>query len=307
MKKIIIDQENSGQRIDRFLKEEFFCNEEITRGEIIRLIKDEKILVNAKSVKPSYILKEDDQIEIEEIKKAKELKMNQNIKFQIVFENKDIIIIEKPTGLKVHPDNFEETDTLANGLLARFPELKSVGENSLRPGIVHRLDKDTSGLMVVARNQKSFKILKEKFGNREVEKKYLALVWGRLEEKKGTIDKSIARATNYKKQVIAEGKTKTKIRRAVTQYEVVKSFKDFDLVEATPKTGRMHQIRVHFFSLGHPLVGDRKYSLKKFPNSEKFSHHLLHAKSLAFNLFEKDYSFESEIPQGFKDVIELSK
>ncbi len=302
MKKITISPKNSGQRIDKFLTQEFFCNEK-SRGEIIRLIKEGKVIVGRKKIKPSYVLKEGDEVEVKETKKNSKIKPNEKIFFEVIFKNDDFIIIDKPAGLAVHPVDFESEDTLVNGLVAKFPEIENVGDDPLRPGIVHRLDRETSGVMIVARNQESFELLKKSFKNREVQKKYLALVWGNLEKKKDTIKKPIARSSDYKKQVIAGKKTKTKVREAVTEYEVKNRFPNFDLVEARPKTGRMHQIRVHFFSIGHPVVGDKKYKLKKISDSSSPKRQLLHAKEIRFFLRGKEYSFQSELPSDFEKYL----
>ena len=177
-------------------------------------------------------------------------------------------------------------------------------ESSLRPGIVHRLDKDTSGVMVVARNQKAFRELKNLFKNRKVSKKYLALVYGKPEKQQGIIEKPIARAANYKKQVVAGRKTRTKIREAITEYKVIKKYSARALVEVFPQTGRMHQIRLHLASLGNPVVGDQIYGkkIKKY-----FSNHpprqLLHAQKIKFELFGNKYSFQAKIPFDFQEYL----
>lgn len=315
MRKIIINETDSGWRIDKFLssfakamadkKEEVFFNEDITRGEIIRRINDGKILVSGKKIKPNYILKEGDKIEISPIKIEKDLVCNKEKRFKILYQDKNLIVVDKPAGIQVHPDQRKRNDTLVNGLLFEFPEIRTVGDDpSMRPGIVHRLDKDTSGIMVVARNQDAFDELKSRFKNREIEKKYWAIVYGILNEKKGIIEKPLARSSNYKKQVVASRKTKTKIRPAVTEYRVLEEFGNYSLVEASPKTGRTHQIRVHLASIGHPVVGDEKYILKRIKKAPGAKRQLLHAKSLAFDIFGKKYAFSSELPQDFNDFLE---
>ena len=297
--KIIITKQDSGQRIDKFLKKEIFLN--LTRGEIIRKIKNNEILMNNKKVKPSYILKENDVLDIKcETHNAK-LVSNSEINLQIIFQDENIVVVNKPAGLKVHPVNFQESDTLVNGLVYKFPEIENVGEDKLRPGIVHRLDKDTSGVMVIARNQKTFEKLKKKFQEREVEKKYLAIVCGHLENKEGKIEAPIARAMSFKKQKVAQGKTRGKIRPAVTFYKVLKNLGEFDLVEAQPKTGRMHQIRVHLAYLGYPVAGDEKYARKEYKNLPKAKRQMLHAKELKFNLERKDYAFSAKPPADFAE------
>lgn len=229
------------------------------------------------------------------------------INFEIIFQDNNIIVINKPAGLKVHPNSFAETNTLVNGLLSKFPEIKNVSDSSIgsefRPGIVHRLDQDTSGTMVVARNQKSFESLKKLFQTKKIVKKYLALVIGKLKNKQDVIEKSIAKSSSYKKQVIAGKKTRTKILEAITQYNVKQEFSNFSLVEAWPKTGRTHQIRIHFFSLGNPVAGDKKYRLKKNIGLILPPRQLLHAQTLDFELFGRKYSLEAKLPQDFSQFL----
>lgn len=301
MIKIIINKENSSGRIDKFLAKEFFS---YTRGEIIRNIKSGNVLVNDKKIKPSYALKEKDELKINISLRTKVLKPNSKVEFEIIYEDKNIIVINKPAGLQVHPSHAEKMNTLVNGLVSKFPETKNVGDDpSLRPGIVHRLDKDTSGVMVIARNQKTFNELKKLFQDREVKKEYLGVVFGKLKNKKGTIEKPIARSVDYRKQIISNAKTKTKIRPAVTEYEVLKEYDNYSLLKVVPKTGRMHQIRIHLSALGHPVVGDHKYEHKNNSPPPQVRRQFLHAHSLKFSLSKKKYSFTSEIPKDFLDFL----
>lgn len=302
MKKIIITKNNSGERTDRFLVREFFS---YTRGEIIRNIKSRNVLVNGKEIKPSHTLKEGDVIEINIPEKTAGIIAKKNVKFKIIFKNVNFVVIDKPAGVQVHPSEKNETDTLVSGLLYKFPEIGTVGdEPQNRPGIVHRLDKDTSGVMLVARNQKTFQKLKEKFANHEIQKTYWALTHGKLENKKGIIDKPLARARNYKKQTIANEKTKTTIREALTEYEVLKEMEKYSLVELKPKTGRTHQIRIHLSSLGHPIVGDEKYKLRNIKTKKSVARHLLHAKKIKFDLDGQNFEFEVGLPEDFLRFLE---
>lgn len=283
---------------------EVFFKADKTRGEIIRAIKAGEILVNGKNIKPSYILKENDAIEINISEKLKVLSPDKNIKLEIIFQNENFIAINKPAGLQVHPSIKHETNTLVNGLLAKFPEIATVGdEPENRPGIVHRLDKDTSGIMLIAKNQKTFLALKNKFKNREIAKTYWTIVYGKLENKQGIIDAPLARSLNYKKQTVAQAKTKTKIRPAVTEYKVLKEIGKYSLVEVLPKTGRMHQIRVHLTFLGHPIIGDKKYFLKNINLNSAIERHLLHAKKITFEFEGKKYAFESKLPSDFQTFL----
>lgn len=311
---IIIKSNNAGQRIDKFLvsffannpagKKEYFPH---TRAEIIRMVKNKEVLVNSKNTKPSYVLKNRDRVDVKIKNKVKKLVANRHINIKIVYQDENIIVLDKPAGIKVHPSSFSERDTLVNFLVAKLPETEKITDGSfgseLRPGIVHRLDQDTSGVMVVARSQEAFDGLKKLFQGRKVLKKYAALVHGKLENKRGVIEKPLAKSTSYKKQVIAGKKTKTKVRAAVTEYEVVKEYGDYSLVEAVPRTGRTHQIRIHLFALGHPIVGDAKYALKKFAKKKIADRHLLHARRLEFKLGAEKFSFRSELADDFRKIL----
>ncbi len=308
MEKIIIEQDGAGKRIDKFLVKEFFL---YSRGEIIRRIKSGSVLVGNKSVKPSYILEEGDCVMLKDFSKElenKSLQMNNDVRLNILFENEDIVVVDKQAGIQVHPSFNEKTNTLVNGLIALYPEIRNVHDDSegaqMRPGIVHRLDKDTSGVMVVARNMEAFYALKELFKNRNAEKTYLAIAKGIFVEKKGKIEKPIARSTSYKKQVIARNNTKTIIRPAETHFEVIKEYVSFSLVEVMPKTGRMHQIRIHLSSIGHPVVGDRIYgTLDEECGEDSARRQLLHAHKLKFDLLGQEYEFESPMPADFVDFL----
>lgn len=312
MEKIIIAAKDQGQRIDKFLKKEFFL---YSRGEIIRKIKAGEVLINGKKIKPSCILEENDEIVLENFSKDVDVSeinvasANKDVAVDVIFENSDFAAINKPAGMQVHPGFLKENNTLVNGLLAKYPEIKKVhdegDESGMRPGIVHRLDKDTSGVLVVAKNQKTFDELKNKFKKREIQKIYLAIAEGILDDKEGKIEKAIARSSNYRKQVIARENTKTIVRQAETLYKVLEEHENFSLVEVMPKTGRMHQIRLHLSAIGHPVVGDRIYGKKDANNTlNKAKRQLLHAHILRFELFEKKYEFMASMPQDFKDFLQ---
>jgi 23S rRNA pseudouridine1911/1915/1917 synthase len=307
MEKITIGIENVGKRIDKFLAEEFFL---YSRGEVVEKIKDGSVLVGGKKIKPSYKLEAGNELEIVGFDgERKKLLLNDKIKLAIIFEDENILVINKPAGLQVHPSDYSQANTLTNALLAKYPELVEVHDESveayLRPGIVHRLDKDTSGIMVVAKNKKTFEQLKKLFKDREITKKYLAVVAGVMESSSGVIQKPLARSVGFSKQLIARENTKTKVREAATAYEVLEQYKAYALLEVTPKTGRMHQIRVHLASLGNPIVGDLIYGKKKEASaSEKtVQRQLLHAKKLAFQLNGENYDFEAKMPKDFVDFL----
>jgi len=228
---------------------------------------------------------------------------------KIIFENKDFIVVDKPAGLAVHAGVGTSEKTLVDFLLEKFPEIALVGDApEIRPGIVHRLDKDTSGVMIVARSQKAFEYLKDLFKNRQIEKKYLALVYGKMKEKEGQIEGEMGRSKkDFRKQALVRGKISVRTERySLTHFKVKDEFENTTLLEVFPKTGRMHQIRVHLHSIGHPIVGDKKYNFKQY---KKIStpRMFLHAASISFTgLDNKKYFFESEPPEEFEDLLEKS-
>lgn len=315
--KITVD--NVNKRLDKFLagfnfkkEEEIF---EFSRGDFIRAIKNGNILVNDSSVKPSYKLRDNDLIKIDFSKfiDKNELAPNSKIKLNVIFQDANIIIIDKQAGLQIHPDYNEKKITVVNALIYKFPELLKMQttkfltdeQQKMRPGIVHRLDKYTSGVLVVARNEESFLELKKIFQKRKIQKKYLAVIYGFPEETEGIIDKPLARSSNYRRQTIAGKKTKTKIREALTKYKLLKTSrnKKYSLLELTPHTGRTHQIRVHLFSIGHPIVGDEIYRNKKYELIDDLNRHLLHAHFMEFKLLNKNYKFTSPTPTIFKQFV----
>jgi len=243
----------------------------------------------------------------------------------IIYENKDFLILNKPSGLQMHParinagklrraaaqkheDRGKIQPTLVDWLLEHYPEVKTVGDDpATRPGIVHRLDKDTSGIMVVPKNQKTFEHLKALFQKHEVKKTYLALVVGTPKNKTGVIDAPIGIKNGTLKRSVNATKM---VKPAVTEYKVLEEFRKNDgemysLLEVSPRTGRTHQIRVHLASIGHPIVGDKLYGKHAQP---AFAHRLmLHAKSLVFSDDGGNrFAFDVEPPNGFRDVSAIS-
>lgn len=214
--------------------------------------------------------------------------MQFDLKKHIVFEDNDVLIINKPAYLVVHPDNTYKDNTLSDFVVENYPQIKNVGQ-SLRPGIVHRLDKDTSGLIIVAKNQKSYDYLIEVFKNRQIEKKYFALVYGILKEKKGIIVYSLEKKGKVRARLSKTSKP------AVTRYEVIKEFGDkFSLLDVKIETGRTHQIRVHLAKIGHPIVGDQEYKFRKMEDTE-LKRQFLHSHYLKFKLLngvEKEFNID---------------
>lgn len=200
----------------------------------------------------------------------------------IVYDDNDILVLNKPSGISVHKTHPQDPhETLVDFILEKYPEIQSVGEDPFRPGIVHRLDKETSGLMIVTKNQKTFEYFKNLFQTRQIKKTYLALIHGRPKEKKGRIKLSLGKiGTKQTTQLI--GKKELTERAAVTDYEVIKEFPNFSLLQVRPQTGRTHQIRVHLKSIGHPIVCDTIYGTKKSICPPELGRLFLHAKKLEF-------------------------
>lgn len=226
---------------------------------------------------------------------------------KIIFENKDLLVIDKPPGIVVFPEKKGEKKTLINYILENYPDLKKVGKPP-RYGIVHRLDKDTSGILLVARNNRALEFFQKQFKERKVEKKYLALVVGNIKTNQGKIETLIGRALkNRKKQKVylpLEPITKRKnLRKALTEYKVVKRFRDYTLLEVTPKTGRKHQIRCHLAYLSHPIAGDKLYGFRNQPKPKGLNRQFLHANFLKIKLLDgKERKFESALP---KDLLKI--
>ncbi|WP_040211905.1 RluA family pseudouridine synthase [Clostridium polynesiense] len=295
IKNFKIEAEFSGMRIDKYLT---FTLEENSRSYIQNLINKEFIRVNNKIVKSNYKLKESDSIEVN-IPDPEVLKViPQNIPLDILYEDSDVIVINKPQGMVVHPAPGNKDNTLVNALLYHCKDLSGIN-GIMSPGIVHRIDKDTSGVLVVARNDKALGLLAEQFKNHSMTREYLALVEGRIQKDEGTIDAPLGRnpKDRLKFAVVKEGK------KAITHYKVAERFNSYTLVSCRLETGRTHQIRVHMAYIGHPLVGDPLYGYKK----QKFSAEgqLLHARLLGFihpikNVYME---FASPIPDYFIDIL----
>ncbi|MEA2088238.1 MAG: RluA family pseudouridine synthase [Patescibacteria group bacterium] len=304
--KIIIDAKQAGVRIDKFLVKKFT---KYSRSFWQSAIADGFVLLNKKNKSTHYKLRTNDIIninfkKIDKILQKKEisLKPDEKIKFKIVFENNDFIIINKPTGLVIHPTESYPKNTLVNGLLAYYPKIKKVGEDPLRPGIVHRLDKGVSGLMVVAKNQEIFLHLKNQFSKRKVEKKYLALVYGIINKDSGEIDLKIGRNKNG---IITTGTTEN-YKEAKTLFLVIERFKNFTFLKIQILTGRTHQIRVHLKAIDHPIAGDDIYYLKKYQIFNLFGlkRIFLHSSNLGFkDKAGKQFNFEEKLPLELKKMI----
>ena len=291
-----IDTCDKGTRIDKFLSEKFGGK---SRSYIQGLIEEESILVNNKKVKSNYKLKENDEIKVF-MKEPKELEVEaENIPIDIIYEDSDVIVVNKAKGMVVHPAPGNYNGTLVNALLYHCTDLSSIN-GVIRPGIVHRIDKDTTGILVIAKNDEAHNKLSDQLKEHSMKREYYALVEGRIKANSGTIDKPLARSKKDRLKIaIVEGG-----KRAVTHYEVIEKFKNTTLVKCVLETGRTHQIRVHMSSIGYPLVGDPVYGFKK--GKFKCEGQMLHAKTLGFiHPRTNEYvEFTSELPENFKALIE---
>ncbi len=294
-----IEKEDVSKRLDIFLSEK---SEKITRSYIKNLIDEGKIIVNGDKVKSGYKLKLNDLVSVDIVEKQAENIVPEDIPLNIVFEDDDIIIINKEKGMVVHPANGNYTGTIVNSLMNSHKDNLSSINGVIRPGIVHRIDKDTSGIIVVAKNDNAHKKLSEQFKVHSIERKYIALVKGIVKEDTITIDKPIGRSTKDRKKMAITDKNS---RNAVTHITVLKRFysSNVTLVEARLETGRTHQIRVHMASLHHPLVGDEVYGKKD--SKFKVNGQMLHAKYLGFihPTTNKFVEFDSELPEYFKEIL----
>lgn len=295
----VTDESETGKRLDVYLSESL---NELSRAQVRSLLREKGACINSEMVhKPSYHLKFGDRIEFTYSFPDPIEICPENIPLDIVYQDKYLAVINKPSGMVVHPGAGTPNHTLVHALMWHFPEIKKVGPKE-RPGIVHRIDKEASGLLVIAKELHACDSLKEQFKKRTVDKKYLALVWGHYAKKSGIILWSIGRhMKNGARMSIRTRKPK----RAETHFEVIKTFKDFSLLEIKTITGRTHQIRVHMSAAGHPIVGDKYYGRKR-TKSSLTSRLFLHAYYLSFTHPEsqKRQEFTIPLPNDLQAVLE---
>ena len=294
MEKIIAEMENV--RLDAYIAQK--C-ENLSRTMIQKLIEDGEILVNGQEKKISYKTKQGDVIEIH-IPEAKEINLKaQDIPLDVVYEDDDIIVVNKPKGMVVHPANGNPDGTLVNAVMALCKgSLSGIG-GEIRPGIVHRLDKDTSGLIIIAKNDVAHINLSKQIKDRRVKKIYIALVKGNVSENEATVNMPIGRSTKDRKKMAVRKDGK----EAITHFKVLKRYGKYTLLELKIDTGRTHQIRVHMAEIGHPVVGDMIYSNGK--NEFGIEGQMLHAKSLDFQhpVTGKQIHLEAELPKYFEEIL----
>ena len=294
---VIVDEEDV--RIDKYLA----SKTDFSRETITKMIAEEYILVNGKSIKASYKVKDNDVILIKD-GFVKEMKLEATkMEIDIVYEDEYLMVINKPSGMVVHPAPGNYTGTLVNALMYHTNSLSTVN-TSIRPGIVHRIDADTSGLLLVAKNDEAHNVLADAIAKKEVVREYIALVEGIILEDTATIDAPIGRDKNNRKKMAV---TSENSKDAITHIRVLDRFKDSTLIRCKLETGRTHQIRVHLNYIGHPVVNDPVYGYKKL--IDKDFGQMLHAEKLGFvHPRTKEYmEFTAPVPERFKEILEIYK
>lgn len=289
------EKAEGGERIDRFLARKLVRH--FSRSQLKKVIESGGVQVQGRVVKAHYLVKPGEKVEMGEIQEAEDDTVAQDIPINIIYEDKDVLLVNKPAGLVVHPANGNADGTLVNALLFHIKKLSKVGGN-IRPGIVHRLDKDTSGIMIVAKNDPAHTFLAEQFHSQNLERIYRVVVKGVVQHEEGYCDEPVGRAyLNRRKIVIKPSGGK----EARTFFRVLKRYKDATLLELQLHTGRTHQIRVHMRHIGHPVVGDPLYGVK----SPWISRQAVHAFRFGFihPRTEKRMVFEAPLPEDFQNLL----
>lgn len=293
--KLYVSNETAGQRIDKWLSENI---EDLSRSSVQKLLKENNILINSQAVSKNYKLRSDDIIDIN-IPEPELLDVTpQNIPVDIVYEDDDLLVVNKPKGMVVHPAAGNPDGTLVNALLYHCKGRLSSINGVIRPGIVHRIDKNTSGLLIVAKTDKAHTHLAEQIKNHSFTREYMGIVCGRINDAEGTVDAPIGRhKINRKKMAVTE----TNSKNAVTHYKVLEVFDKYSLLKFVLETGRTHQIRVHMSYIGHPILGDDVYG-KAFKGIDG---QCLHAKKIGFvHPSTGEYmEFDSELPEYFEKIL----
>ena len=295
--KYIVSFKENGERFDKAVS---LLNSELSRSYITKLIDEGKILLNGKKEKPSLKVKENDEIFIEELEDTKSDIKEEDIPLDVVYEDSDILIINKPQGMVVHPANGHYSGTLVNALMFQADSLSSIN-GVIRPGIVHRIDKDTSGLLCVAKNDNAHHFLAEQLKDHTMAREYMALVRGVIKENSGTVEMPIGRdkKDRQKMAVTKEGKP------AITHFSVVERFANHTLVKCQLVSGRTHQIRVHMSAIGYPVEGDPLYAGKNYDKLYKNGQLLVAYKlKLIHPTTKKEMVFNIDLPDYFQKVLE---
>lgn len=297
MNTLVVDEINKGKRLDSYISDNM---DKISRSFAQKLIENQQVTINGKNEKASYKVCAGDNIQVD-VPEAQDTKLKaQDIPVDVVYEDKDIIVVNKPKGMVVHPANGNPDGTLVNAILAMCKDSLSGIGGEIRPGIVHRLDKDTSGLLIIAKNNEAHVKMSKQIQDRLVTKKYIALIRGVVKDDEATIDMPIARSKVDRKKMAVDKDGK----QAVTHFKVIKRYRGYTLLEIKIDTGRTHQIRVHMAKIGYPVVGDMVYSNGK--NEFGIEGQMLHAKSLEFShpITGKKMHLEAPLPEYFTKVLE---
>jgi 23S rRNA pseudouridine1911/1915/1917 synthase len=291
MTKLIVPDEQARQRLDRYLAQALPA---FSRARLQTLIREEFVSLNGKAARPRDLVRAGDTVEVREPEIEKVVAQPEQIRLDVIFEDDDLLVLNKPAGIVMHPGAGHAQHTLVNALLAHCQNLSGIGGKE-RPGIVHRLDKETSGALVVAKNDTTHRDLSSQFAARTMSKIYLAMVAGILRHRSGVIDKAIARHPVHRQRMAI---ARRQGRSAKTEYRVIRSGNEMSLVECTLHSGRTHQIRVHLHHLGHPVLGDKLYGGKR---AGDFPRQMLHAWKLAFRhpRTGEEMSFEAPVPSDF--------
>jgi len=306
-KLIVVEALKSPLRIDKYLSH---ILSELSRNEISKNLKEGNIKVNGKQVKPSYLLKGKEEITlyltISTIGEQTIIPLNLIPEPEILYENQDFLVINKPAGVNAHPtlQNLHEP-SIASWFIYKYPQAVNIGENKLRPGIVHRLDKDTSGALILVKTQSAFLYFKELFLNKKIQKQYLVLVKGEIKKEKGVIEFGLTRSTTSGKRkiILLKEKIQKKVKNALTFYEVKERYHDYTLLKVEPRTGRTHQIRIHLASIGFPVAGDKIYGASS-KNQPLFRRQMLHAQKIVFMApNHQQLSIEAPLPNDFKQTL----
>lgn len=297
MNTLVVDEINKGKRLDSYISDNM---DKISRNFAQKLIENQQVTINGKNEKASYKVCVGDKVQVD-VPEAQDTKLKaQDIPVEVVYEDKDIIVVNKPKGMVVHPANGNPDGTLVNAILAMCRDSLSGIGGEIRPGIVHRLDKDTSGLLIIAKNNEADVKMSKQIQDRLVTKKYIALIRGVVKDDEATIDMPIARSKVDRKKMAVDKDGK----QAVTHFKVIKRYRGYTLLEIKIDTGRTHQIRVHMAKIGYPVVGDMVYSNGK--NEFGIEGQMLHAKSLEFShpITGKKMHLEAPLPEYFTKVLE---
>ncbi|MBP6889537.1 MAG: RluA family pseudouridine synthase [Candidatus Moranbacteria bacterium] len=298
---------DEGIRLDNFLAASLHKENPgmFSRAMISEMISCGQVLHNGeKTTKPDkkVLMNDAVSLELSPLQPKKKALPKQVLDPEILFEDEAVLFVNKPAGLLTHAVQDGDV-SLTDWLISHCPQVMQVGGDRLRPGIVHRLDKETSGILVIAKTQEAFIGLKQLFEEREIEKTYFALVEGHLSEPTGKISFPITRIPHSEKRSVRRATHDTEARAALTHFQLLTRFENCDLVLVKPKTGRTHQIRIHFSAIQHPIIGDRLYGFRRKSNSVTASRHMLHAGRLVLSLFGKMYDIEAPLPSDFANLI----